>query len=42
VADERVHGFEGTLLEANVLMDADAGRRRVAETVLEFAAALRS
>jgi LPPG:FO 2-phospho-L-lactate transferase len=41
VADERVPGFDRPLLEADVLMDGDAGRRRVAEATLGFAAGLR-
>ena len=42
VADERVPGFERPLLETDVLMADDSGRRRVAAATLEFAAGLRS
>jgi LPPG:FO 2-phospho-L-lactate transferase len=42
VADERVPGSEVPLLETDVLMDGDDGRRRVASATLEFGASLRS
>jgi LPPG:FO 2-phospho-L-lactate transferase len=42
VADERVPGTDVVVLETDVLMADDAGRRRVAEATLEFAAGLRS
>jgi LPPG:FO 2-phospho-L-lactate transferase len=40
VADEAVAGFDRPLLETDVLMDGDEGRRRVAGATLEFAAGL--
>jgi LPPG:FO 2-phospho-L-lactate transferase len=40
VADEQVPGFDRPLLEADVLMEGDEGRRRVAGATLEFAAGL--
>ena len=40
VADEAVAAFDRPLLEADVLMDGDEGRSRVAGATLEFAAGL--
>jgi LPPG:FO 2-phospho-L-lactate transferase len=40
VADERVPGLECPLLETDVLMEGDEGRRRVASETLGFAASL--
>jgi LPPG:FO 2-phospho-L-lactate transferase len=40
VADEQVPGLERPLLQTDVLMEGDEGRRRVARETLEFAAGL--
>jgi LPPG:FO 2-phospho-L-lactate transferase len=40
VADESVPGFDRPLLETDVLMDGDEGRRRVAAATLRFAAGI--
>jgi LPPG:FO 2-phospho-L-lactate transferase len=40
VADERVAGLDRPLLETDVLMEGDEGRRRVARETLDFAASL--
>ena len=40
VADDRVPGLDRPLLETDVLMDGDEGRRRVARETLDFAASL--
>jgi LPPG:FO 2-phospho-L-lactate transferase len=40
VADERIAGLDRPLLETDVLMEGDEGRRRVAHETLDFAASL--